>query len=107
MGTEKLANAIGKANREMETAPPAVLAAPIGIPPPPPPRTKGKILCLHGGASSGPILRLQMGRFRAELGDDYEFIFPNGSTKPELDPFSPRRSGRSASTLKGFQCSSG
>ena len=86
---QSIANGFSKAQRGLQAA-----AAP---PPEKPvtfvsdaPRKKGRLLCLHGGSSSGEIMRMQLQRFQMMLGDSYSFHFPNGPTKQPMDPDSPQ-----------------
>ena len=91
---QSLVNGLGKARREGRLAgvqiTPAPIAAPVAAavadPVAPLAGRKGRILCLHGGGSSGPILRMQMSRITSVLGADYEFSFANGPCKQPVDP---------------------
>lgn len=88
---QALANGLSKMEREAVAA--AAPPAPAPQPTFSPPRrvgAKGRILCLHGGASSGEIMKIQLQRFYTTLGEDYEFKFANAPTKQPLDPASPQ-----------------
>ena len=88
---QAVANGLARAGREGRLTPP---------PPPPPPKPlpplirvparkpgpRRRILCLHGGGSSGDILNVQLATFRHELGDEYEFVFAQGPAWKELEP---------------------
>ena len=99
---QAVANGFGKALRgsglsAASATPAAPLPAKAAPPPPPPapppirrlPGRKKRILCLHGGASSGPIMKVQLNRFLLMMGDEYDFLFANAPTKHDLDPASP------------------
>jgi predicted esterase len=49
------------------------------------------ILCLHGGGASPEIFRFQLATFRAQLKDEYEFIYATGPHRavpgPDVLPF--------------------
>jgi hypothetical protein len=71
------------------TEPPKTMVPPVQAPRAPPSVRKGRILCLHGGGSSGPILKVQMSRILQLMGNDYEFHFANGPSTMVVDPNSP------------------
>jgi hypothetical protein len=71
------------------TEPPKTMVPPVQAPRAPPSVRKGRILCLHGGGSSGPILKVQMSRILQLMGSHYEFHFANGPSTMVVDPNSP------------------
>ena len=106
---QKIANGLQRAQREGRAPRPAAAPAAEGTgstpasdsarprpPPPPPPLPplppggrKRRILCLHGGASSGPIMQVQCARFVQHMEAQYDFVFANGPAEQPLDPSAP------------------
>ena len=89
---QAVANGFSKAQRlgELPAPPPPPLVPPVPVPPAPRNGRKGRILCLHGGSSSGEIMKIQLTRFLHTMGEDYEFCFVNAPQEQPLDPSSPQ-----------------
>ena len=92
---QAIANGLAKATREGRVAGSQPAAAPAPAPAPNPSRAsrtgpKGRILCIHGGGSSGEIMKVQLNRFILEMGKDYEFLFVDGPAVLPMDPNSPQ-----------------
>ena len=87
---QAVANGFSKAQRLAASCAAAAPSAAVAESSLPRRGKKGKILCLHGGASSGKIMRLQLAQFVRVMGDDYDFCFADGPKAAHLDPASPQ-----------------
>ena len=92
---QKIANGLARARREGRLPPPALPPPPPQAPLPPPvilqakaPMVRRRVLCLHGGTSSGDIMAVQVGGLIRGLREEYEFVFAQGPAWRELDPSS-------------------